>query len=88
MLFSSCADSLSGNDDEEKRLFSQISAGMTTNQVGSILGQPDAISIDLSNGHSTYHYFTKNKSGMRSEMPIVIFDSMGRVVFATYGDGG
>lgn len=85
----SCADSLSGNSDSERVLFEKIEIGMTKSEVEDILGAPDRSDVDSSSDNSLYfYYFTKNKSGMRSELPTVIFDSTGVVKFATYGEGG
>lgn len=88
ILFSSCADMLSGNSEEEKQLFQQIKVGMTQEEVVQILGKPDSIVPSSSDKDIYQYYFTKSKSSMRSEMPYVLFDSMNKVKFSTYGDGG
>lgn len=85
----SCADALSGNREKEKELFNKIHVGMSKNEVENILGKADNESVDSSSNNTLYrYYFTKNKSGMRSSYPVVIFDSLGKVKFSSYGDGG
>jgi len=84
---SSC-DIFSGNSEKERELFSKIEKGMTIIDVTEILGEPDAITPSSSDNDYYYYYFTKNKSGMRSMMPFVLFDSTGLVKLSTYGEGG
>lgn len=85
--FTSCADSLSGNNEEESVLFEKIKVGMRKSEVEMIIGKPDYMNPS-SDRDCYYYYFTKNKSRMRSEMPLVLFDSTGVVKFSTYGEGG
>lgn len=62
---------------------------MNKEAVIEILGEPDYFEVDsISNNAIYFYYFTRNKSGMRSAMPTVLFDSTGLVKFSTYGDGG
>lgn len=87
LCVSSC-DIFSGNSQEERELFEKIQPGMNKEAVIEILGEPDAITPSSSDNDYYYYYFTKNKSGMRSTMPYVLFDSTGLVKFSTYGEGG
>lgn len=56
---------------------------MSEKEVEQILGMPDC--IDTGAEFFYYYYFTKSKSGMRSQMPVVWFDSNKIVVFNTCG---
>ena len=56
---------------------------MTIDEVKAILGVPDYINPSSDSGRF-YYFFTENKSGMRSEMPFVKFDSTGVVEYSGY----
>lgn len=81
-LVSSC-DIFSGNSKKEKELFDKIEKGMNINEVTKILGEADYINKSSDSGQF-YYFFTGNKSGMRSEMPFVKFDSTGVVEYSGY----
>ena len=81
-LLSSC-DIFSGNSKKEQELFDKIEKGMTIDEVKAILGVPDYINPSSDSGRF-YYFFTENKSGMRSEMPFVKFDSTGVVEYSGY----
>ncbi|HRP89867.1 MAG TPA: outer membrane protein assembly factor BamE [Edaphocola sp.] len=81
-------DVFSGNSSKEREAFSKIKVGMTKEEVIEILGTPDNTIPSSSEKDVYYYFFTESKSGLRSEMPYVLFDSTGRVKFSTYGDGG
>lgn len=77
----------SGESKEERQLFDKIKKGMTKEEVIGILGKPDTVSYSIvDSSEYEFTYFSKNKSGLRSTMPIVGFDSTNRVTFATYGE--
>lgn len=85
VTFNSC--NFSGESKEERQLFDKIKKGMTKEEVIGILGKPDTISYSIvDSSEYEFSYFTKNKSGLRSTMPTVSFDSTNRVEFATYGE--
>jgi hypothetical protein len=77
----------SGESKEERQLFDKIKKGMTKDAVIGILGKPDTITYSIvDSSELEFEYFTKNKSGLRSTIPTVGFDSTNRVTFATYGE--
>jgi outer membrane protein assembly factor BamE (lipoprotein component of BamABCDE complex) len=88
IALSSCADALSGNSIEEKEKFDRIKRGMSKQTVLRILGDPEYKDSTHEDGQVYYYFFTKNKAPGRSQEPFVLFDSSGKVKFATYGDGG
>ncbi len=57
---------------------------MSFTEVTTILGKADTVIKGSDSTYSSF-YFTKSKSGMRSQMPVVTFDSVNKVIAATYG---
>ncbi|MES2704147.1 MAG: outer membrane protein assembly factor BamE [Bacteroidota bacterium] len=83
-----CSCDLSGNDPNEQALFEKVKNGMTEQEVIAILGKPDTVMYSFDSLSHNFSYFAKGKNGMRSTMPVVVFDSTNRVSFATYGNPG
>ena len=81
-LMSICScDSMSGNNHIERELMDRIGKGMSKKEVIEILGNPDYTEVirDSIKYGEAFYFFTKNKSGLRTEMPFVYFDSTGHV---------
>lgn len=86
--FISCSgeseETISEYIQKEKELFEQIKVGMHSDEVIKILGKPDTI-YGIDDSTSDYYFFTEGKSILRSQLPVVSFDSTDTVTFATYG---
>lgn len=86
-LFFWCLVSCSGESDNERDLFSKVEVGMTTNEVIEILGKPDDTTYSaVDSSEFCFYFFTKNKSGLRSSLPDVCFDSSKTVKSVEYGE--
>lgn len=83
LYFPSC----SGDSNEERILFNKVKAGMTTKEVIKILGIPDDTTYSIvDSSEFCYYFFTKNKNGMRSSLPLVCFDKNNQVEMISYGE--
>jgi len=82
-----CLVSCSGESNKERDLFSKVKVGMTTNEVIDLLGKPDDTTYSaVDSSEFCFYFFTKNKSGLRSSLPDVCFDSSKTVKSVDYGE--
>lgn len=70
-----------GYSKKEAMLMDQVKTGMDTNQVIGILGLPDSKNYSA-DSTLQYEYFTSNKAW--STLPLVQFDSVGKVNCCSY----
>ncbi len=83
LYFPSC----SGDSNEERMLFNKVKTGMTTKEVIKILGIPDDTTYSIvDSSEFCYYFFTKNKYGIRSTLPLVCFDKNNQVEMISYGE--
>ncbi|PQJ12380.1 hypothetical protein CJD36_001110 [Flavipsychrobacter stenotrophus] len=81
IIFFMAGGRLDGYSKQEAKLMQQLTAGMDSNQVISILGSPDSRSYH-DDSTFLFEYFISNK--MWSTLPFVKFDSAGKVTSACY----
>jgi outer membrane protein assembly factor BamE (lipoprotein component of BamABCDE complex) len=74
-------------DEKRRALFHEVHKGMNTKDVRHILGTPDRIYWSFDSSTFYYTYYTRfYDNPLRSGMPEVVFDSLGKVEFASFGD--
>lgn len=80
-------DNYEGEKDQQRRfLFNKIHKGMDSRQVITILSRPDIVFYSLDSSFE-YEYFTKDYDGkLKSGIPTIVFDSLGKVKYASFGD--
>lgn len=87
LLFLFYLPSCSGDSYKERKLFSKIKVGMTSNEVIKVLGIPDDTTYSVvDSSEFCFYFFTKNKSGMRSSLPVICFNKNKKVEIVSYGE--
>jgi len=72
-------------DDKRRSLFHQVKKGMSKEDVIQILGKPDAIRYDKRDSSFELDYFNEYYK-YASDPPGVVFDSLSKVKYASFGD--
>ena len=75
------------SDTKRRALFMQVKKGMNKEEVTRILGKPDTVRWNFDSSAFYYEYFVKNYDNtLKSGMPTIVFDSIGKVEFTSFGD--
>ncbi len=64
-----------------KRSFEKIEVGMSIEEVKELVGEP--LALDTSN---TYFKFIMNTDNLKSDIPVIYFDSLHKVTGKDWGD--